>query len=280
MVCHLLGSGFNYIIQIALGGIATSILYFKYRRENPRRPLGIWIKDTSKQIIGMAWSHIINLMLAIRLTAKDEDQCVSYFINYIIDSSLGVALNLLILLGTRKLGQRYNLPALDSGNYEQYSPENFSLDDPISFWKRWRLWVYQVGVWLTIITIIKVIIFFGFIFPAETPLLVAGSTILHGLTNDDQWELVIVMVIVPLIIITSQFLIQDACFKHPPPRLDADLDDYLMSNPQAYPYLYPYGSSELDHDPQIETTIIKLSPINRPKQQHQVGSSDLGTVDL
>ena len=238
MVCRLLGSAFNYVVQLSLGLIALSILYFKYRRERPQRVFSIWLKDVSKQIGGLLWAHLLNLLLAMML-AEHDDQCVPYFVNYIIDSTIGVALNLLLLWGLRWVGHRYQIKFLDFGNYNDQMQESVSsadltilaFDARTSFrsnkWAPLKMWFKQLFVWMGIITLIKLFLFFSFIYPLREQLMEAGSKVLHGITSNDVTELMIVMIIVPLIVNICQFIVQDNCLKRKPDTLDLALDSQL-----------------------------------------------------
>lgn len=234
MVCHLLGSAFNYVIQFSLGLIAISILYFKHRREPQQRPFNTWLKDTSKQIVGLLWGHLLNLILAIMM-ARHEDQCVPYFVNYLIDSILGLGLNLLILQLLRWLGLRYQINVFDFGNYHTYeltgsiSNQDLSLLSitPPSRTESWRpliMWFKQVSIWLLIITLVKLSIFFFLIYPIRDWWVHIGALILHGITDNDVTELVLVMVIIPFIVNICQFVIQDNFLKRKPDTLDDGMD--------------------------------------------------------
>ena len=62
--CHLLGP-FALIVQAALGLLAVVSLVWKRYRERPRRPLLIWFFDASKQVIGSALLHLVNLAMSM-----------------------------------------------------------------------------------------------------------------------------------------------------------------------------------------------------------------------
>ena len=51
------------------------------------------IQDVSKQIVSASIAHLLNLIVAIFLSIGNEtDQCVWYFINIFIDTTIGVIL--------------------------------------------------------------------------------------------------------------------------------------------------------------------------------------------
>jgi hypothetical protein len=94
--CKLLGP-FALIVQAALGALALLSLVYKRWRERPQRPLKIWAFDASKQVVGSALLHILNLLMSMlssgQLTVKvkaDDYQanpCSFYLLNLAIDVS-------------------------------------------------------------------------------------------------------------------------------------------------------------------------------------------------
>lgn len=104
--CRLLGP-FALIVQACLGFLALSSLVFKRWRERPRRPIKIWFFDVSKQVVGSAVLHILNLLMSMFSAAdfelahkaqelsesfqnsknKDVNPCSWYLINIAIDVS-------------------------------------------------------------------------------------------------------------------------------------------------------------------------------------------------
>lgn len=62
--CRLLGP-FALVVQAALGLIALLSLVFKRWREQPRRPLQVWFFDASKQVVGTALLHVLNLAMSM-----------------------------------------------------------------------------------------------------------------------------------------------------------------------------------------------------------------------
>ncbi len=247
MVCHLLGSGLNYIVQLCLGLIGIGLIYLKYRREQPKRSFDVWIKDVSKQIGGLLWGHLINILLAM-IIMYHGDQCVPYFINYIIDAIFGVGLCLGLLAITKRLGRAYHLPCLDCGRYspplsmdltESLDQSILSTERPVpNSWQPFKLWLQQLSVWLLIITLVKFFLFLVLILPIQSWWMELGSTILHGLTENESVELLIVMIIIPLIVNICQFFIQDYYFKKKPDTLLVELDTMMNTPYLSSSYVY------------------------------------------
>jgi len=69
--CHLLGP-FALLVQGALGVLALLTLVWKRYRETPKRPWRIWLFDVSKQVVGSALLHVLNLAMSM-LGSGDMD---------------------------------------------------------------------------------------------------------------------------------------------------------------------------------------------------------------
>lgn len=107
--CRLLGP-FALIVQACLGVLAMSSLVFKRWQERPRRPFKIWFFDVSKQVVGTALLHVLNLLMSIisaqdfelahkaqelsasfqNTVTKEVNPCSWYLINIAIDVSLNL----------------------------------------------------------------------------------------------------------------------------------------------------------------------------------------------
>jgi hypothetical protein len=126
--CTLVADRTDDAVQMLLGFIALSSLYAKWHFERPRRPAKVWFMDAMKQGTSAAMIHVMNILYAIGLvdlsdTPSDEDQvraaavavsavsmglerrsnrcvgfqCAFYFMNVVIDTTLGVYIAYLLL---------------------------------------------------------------------------------------------------------------------------------------------------------------------------------------
>ena len=95
------------IVQGLLGIFVILSLVFKRHRESPKRPWRIWFAvpfgpsilmltriqrlfDVSKQVAGQMFIHVANLLVAGLSSHHDlSNACVSYFLNILIDTTLG-----------------------------------------------------------------------------------------------------------------------------------------------------------------------------------------------
>jgi hypothetical protein len=124
-----------------------------------------------------------------------------YFINFVVDNLLGMLLNWIFLRLVEMYAAKYTT-RLQSGNYGQ--------EDPVATWG------LQVGVWIVIIILVKVLVLFAFIIPLRTPLYIASDVLLHPLDSLPHLELLFVMIFVPMVLNILQFWVQDSFLMHRP----------------------------------------------------------------
>ena len=88
--CELFGP-FGFFVQFTLGIISFGTLIIKRQLEHPKRTIRIWLLDVSKQGISTFLIHFLNLFLAVTISKQnDEDACVWYLDNVLLDTSIGV----------------------------------------------------------------------------------------------------------------------------------------------------------------------------------------------
>jgi len=202
--CMLMGDAFGVLIQLTLGVLAFGCLLYKRFREKPRREWDVWLADTSKQAIGSLIAHGFNMLFSDILTNQIEDNpCLYYFVNFLIDSLLGM----LLCFGMLKVLQRMRfwercgccLWNADSGFY----------GDP----PQGRIWLGQLGVWLAIVTVVKFVLL-GMIVAVKHPLYRFGAWVMSPINNYPRVELVVVMVVVPFLVNVVVFWISDNFLMH------------------------------------------------------------------
>lgn len=201
--CELFGA-FGWGVQCFLAVSCFGSLVYKRFRERPQRPWKIFLMDVSKQAITAGLAHIMNVLIALVLSAweTDNDPCVWYFINITIDTTLGVLLCYgllqLILHGSTKQGWT----RMQTGRY--VSEEGGKLD--------FGAWGLQLTVWCMIVATVKVSLA-AVIYLSSAVLGLVGSVLLGWLEPYPQAELVFVMVLVPLVMNCMQFWVQDTFLK-------------------------------------------------------------------
>ena len=198
--CKLLAGAITYLLQLTLGGSALGILYFKWKREYPRRELKVFSFDVSKQVIGMCFAHILNMAIAVHISGK-EDQCRWYFINYFIDATFGTILNYLFVRLSRYIALRKEWDLLEMGNYQHNSR------------KINKSYILQLALWLSIILLVKLILYGVILVPGHDNLNSFGKWILQPVSKNSNAELAVVMVVFPILFNLFQIWIQDSFLK-------------------------------------------------------------------
>lgn len=204
--CHMMGGKFGDLVQLSLAVVGIGGLIIKRFQEAHPRPWRIWGLDVGKQCLGSLYAHLLNMLLAIGLTSivGGGDECAWYFTNYVIDSSLGVLLCLLLV----KLAECW-AARKEAGSWQRlYIAETGNYGNP----PQCRVWYWQTLIWLGIVTVSKIGLFF-FMIAFRDQFGAWGRSLFQPLQKHPDAELVIVMVIVPGIFNIAQFWILDNLLK-------------------------------------------------------------------
>lgn len=208
--CSVLGGRFALAMQGLLFFITLSVLVFKKYREGPGRTWGEFGLDGSKQFLGAGWIHVANLLCAILFAGKvgGIDGCTWYAANIIVDTTVGLLVEWLLLRGVHKFFEKLQwesaVKTLDTGSY--YDEE----DDEQRVFRKER-YVLQLIVWLMIVTTMKV---FMVALMRSCPIVVEGIDMaLHSLNDQAQLKLFVVMICIPVTMNTFQFLLTDEFIK-------------------------------------------------------------------
>ncbi|AET38119.1 uncharacterized protein Ecym_2386 [Eremothecium cymbalariae DBVPG len=129
--CQLLGF-VSILIQFCMGTAAIGGLLIKRHYEHPKRTWIVWSYDLGKQMFGSLGVHFLNVILSI-LKAKGllfniavdyrghgEDkgeQCDWYFINLLMDTTVGIPILWCWLRLIYKTMKYFNVTNIESGNY-------------------------------------------------------------------------------------------------------------------------------------------------------------------
>ena len=210
--CEIFGD-FGWFIQGTLAFICFSLLicnYYpvkRYLEKNPRT-WKVWFFDASKQGISSSILHCLNLLLST--SAGSDNQCTWYFLNFSVDTVLGMALCYLILHLLERCLQHFPKFSFKSGDYGEAGDT--------------CAWIYQLWLWILIILVVKAIIWISMnIF--QRPLQFLGEIILLPLNQHPHLELVMVMIFIPLVVNSLVFWITDSFLKNDKEiELDFDLE--------------------------------------------------------
>eukprot|EP00919_Chromeraceae_sp_WS-2016_P038599 GHVR01092186.1.p1 GENE.GHVR01092186.1~~GHVR01092186.1.p1 ORF type:complete len:256 (-),score=46.09 GHVR01092186.1:104-871(-) len=194
--CHLFPGNFGIAVQLALACLTVTVLVCKRQLEDPRRPWETFLYDSSKQIVGQGWAHILNIFIAFifEVATIKGDACEWYWINIVVDTTFGTVVTYgLLLLSMRWLGYK-------TGIYEEEG--------------HGHMYVYgrQLGIWVVIVSIMKFVcvVFMGFF---GKLLLNLAHAFLKPVEDHDKLKLVCVMIITPIIMNVLQLVITDTFLK-------------------------------------------------------------------
>ena len=202
--CTLLGGWFAVFIQLGLAVLCIMTLVYKRYGEHPKRDWVVWSLDVMKQGFGATYGHFANILMSATIAKglPSGDECQWYCLNFVIDSTFGTFFNISILMVVELIMSKYSKgkskECLRFGAYG--SPPSLNS------------WFGQLIVWIIIISLGKLIILPVLIY-LSSPLNDIISIVFSSMSNYPDVELVIVMVIVPLILNTLQFWLQDSYLK-------------------------------------------------------------------
>ena len=159
----------------------------------------------------------MNMILAMLLSddgMSEADNCDWYFISLAVDVFVGVMLSFLLLKSIEAFAAYNGIDALNTGVYvrEDYTNvESANLEPTQQLVGRsidYSIYLLQLIVWSLIITIVKITLYF--VCMATTEYLEIACDYLLGWTNlFPKFKLIFVMVLIPLVLNSIQFWIQD-----------------------------------------------------------------------
>mmetsp|Transcript_129934 Transcript_129934/g.277458 ORF Transcript_129934/g.277458 Transcript_129934/m.277458 type:complete len:236 (-) Transcript_129934:102-809(-) len=202
--CEILGDWFSILVQAILFFAIASALLMKWWCEQPRRLFKIFALDSSKQVASSSMIHFLNILCAMifsRIEQVSADECAWYWVNIMIDTTLGVGICWAFLKITETVF------GYETGHYggETHAGIDWELNPDYCKWAR------QIVGWCFIVFMMKVVVVF--IMWVIAPFWVRLAIICtHWLTNQ-QARLVFVMVVTPIVMSVFQFLVQDSFLK-------------------------------------------------------------------
>ncbi|KAF7302028.1 hypothetical protein MIND_00769200 [Mycena indigotica] len=216
--CQLMGPT-ALVVQALMGVLVILSLVYKRHREKPMRPWRIWIFDVSKQIVGQMFVHGVNVLVS-DLVSKytTNNACVFYFLNILIDTTLGVGLLYAILrFLTFVMTERLQLKGFESGVY----------GTPPSF----KFWLRQASIYVCALCTMKLMVI---VLLALLPgLFTLGSWLLSWTWTGegDSIQVIFTMGIFPICMNILQFWLIDSIVKASGVALDMDSPDPLDREP-------------------------------------------------
>ncbi|EKM59764.1 uncharacterized protein PHACADRAFT_170370 [Phanerochaete carnosa HHB-10118-sp] len=196
--CRLLGPT-ALIVQALMGLLVISSLVYKRHRESPKRPWRIWSFDVTKQVIGQMFVHGVNVLISgLVAQLSSGNACVLYFLNILIDTTLGVAIIYLTLhLTTFFLTEKCGFKGFETGKYGTPPSLNY--------------WFRQLSVYIFSLATMKLLVVGLFaLWPGIFKL---GEWLLTFLGPSDTVQVIFTMGIFPIIMNVVQFWLIDSIVK-------------------------------------------------------------------
>jgi hypothetical protein len=170
--------------------------------------------------IGSGFGHFANIFLSVVIAGSiaDADECQWYCLTYMIDSTVGTVINILLLKCFEGQVQRF-LPDCTLMRFGDYG-------DPPQL----CIWFPQLVVWMCIVIVAKLITLY-LLLQFIQPLNFLVSHLFSVFHDKPQVELVLVMIIIPTIMNTIQFWVTDTFLKkhEEEEQTDSELDEELIS---------------------------------------------------
>lgn len=206
--CTVIENEFDFVVQGILGVCAFCVLLLKRQFEHPLRPTMVWLYDTTKQGVAALFVHFFNVAAArilpstttstLKTPYGSADECDFYFINFMIDVTLGVFFIYGFLVFFMKIARCLKLEIRETGDYG--SPPKSK-----EFLK--QLTVFSLVVIISKIVLLIIEIQFSNEMDA------AGVFVFGGFDLGPRTKLMLVMVIGPLVMNALQFWVIDNFLK-------------------------------------------------------------------
>jgi hypothetical protein len=205
--CSVISGDFAWAIQVVLGVAACTSLLAKRFMEQPRRPLLIWLMDSTKQAAALGMQHFVNILLAVLFaTGKTRaSECIWFAANLLIAVVCGLAFLAVYMQLQRLAVRRWRLDWLRSGDY------GVDARHP-----RWDWWLAQLVLWVVVCCTEKFITAAAVIMPLRRQIDGVICTIEEPLQQYPKTELVLVMVVFPAFLNAIFAWAVDNLIKQPP----------------------------------------------------------------
>lgn len=212
-----------------MGVLVMSSLVYKRHRESPKRPWRIWLFDISKQVLGQLVVHGVNVLISDLVAhAADGNACVFYFLNILVDTTIGVGVIYLVLhLTTWLLAEKCGLKGFESGQYG--TPPSFVY------------WLKQATVYVFSLMTMKLLVVALFaVWPGVFKI---GEWLLDFLGPSDEIQVIFTMGLFPIMMNIIQFWLIDSIVKS------------SQAASVALPALTPRSSIDADAEPLFRASL-------------------------
>lgn len=221
--CQLFGPT-ALVVQALMGVFAILSLVYKRHRETQKRPWKIWFFDVSKQVAGQMFVHGVNVLISdFGSHQSSGNACTYYFLNILLDTTLGIGLIYLVLQSTTwVLSKKLGFKGLNTGQY----------GNPPSA----KYWARQAAVYVFALTAMKLLVVA--LFALWPSISTVGDWLLSwtSIGDGESFQVIFVMGIFPIIMNVLQFWLIDSIVK-------------ASTNPSAIRSSSPRNSDSQDCEP-------------------------------
>ncbi|WVR05760.1 hypothetical protein IAU60_002785 [Kwoniella sp. DSM 27419] len=197
--CRLLGTT-GLVVQALMGVFVILSLVVKRQLERRKRSWRIWMYDVSKQLAGQAVVHGLNVLISdLVASAAHNNPCSLYFLNVLIDTTIGVVILFVSLKSFTWFFSKYlGMDGFVSGQYGHPPNPNF-------WWK-------QLAPYLLSIITMKLLVLLPLTLPGISRLLIDSS---HAFLDylSPRAQIIFVMAVFPVIMNIIQFCLVDQVIK-------------------------------------------------------------------
>lgn len=204
--CHVLAGTVGKAMQMVLFACSCAALIFKYRRDSGGRSWLEFLMDSSKQLGGAGWIHVLNLALAEHMESQHKagDECTWYWLNIVLDCTIGVAIEYVLLSLLTTLVQSQMPDQAEDFESGQYKSKDGAFL-PAKYFK-------QISLWLVVVSLMKVSMWI--VMTIFSGVLTALATaILTPVSSNATVKLFVVMILTPVCFNMFQFWMVDNFIK-------------------------------------------------------------------
>merc|ERR1711939_689883 len=162
--------------------------------------------DSSKQLLGAGWIHVLNLSFAKGLETQFQaaDQCEWYWVNIMLDCTLGVAVEYVLMRSLMSCIEKTYPGQAEDFETGEYKRQDGSCN-PVKY-------VKQLFMWLVIVSLMKLSM--GLLMAlGHNNLVGLAQTVLSPFESDPTIKLFVVMIFTPVCMNVFQFWMVDNFIK-------------------------------------------------------------------
>jgi hypothetical protein len=213
--CLVLPGLYGVLVQGLLFLCCVMTLVCKKVREGAQRTWWEFGLDSSKQFVGAGCLHVLNLVCAEKMSPlKGGDECEWYWINIMVDTTLGVLVEYWFLSVITRLIETQLSPEAAA----EFKTGEYYVDGVFHIARYFK----QLSVWLLVVIAMKFSMVL-FMLLLNAPLLATSKFILQPFLTTPSLKLLVVMIATPLFMNSLQFWLVDNFIKKRQSRCEGEV---------------------------------------------------------